>query len=307
MALNSLNAMSGSYDLNTAKSRLGSALGWGLTDADVSEAQKKFGGDANTQYTDEGLKPVYDYFSSRGQSQLAPSPTPGPSPTPAPAAAPNQGPAPGAFDSSSQVLDYMRQRDAERTQQTAAVTDASRQAMLKLMGDNQQIPTIDDPTLKPQADAYNAQRTRGARDERSALAERAANQGLIQGGQSSGAFDTGMQGIQEKASQDTSSHDAALVGTELQARRGQLMQALQLAEALGARTEASNIQSELAALDAQLRTTGMGIQSDLGRGQLGLGLLGTLLGDQNQKNQLGFNYADLLSRLNRDSLLAGMG
>lgn len=306
MALNSLNAMSGSYDLNTAKSRLGTALGWGLTDADVTEAQQKLGGDAHTQYTDESLKPAYDYFSARGQ-KLAPSPTASPSPTPSPTPAPNQGPAQGTFDSTPQVLAYLQQRDAERTQQTAAVTDASRQAMLKLMGDNQQIPTIDDPTLKPQADAYNAQRTRGARDERSALAERAANQGLLQGGQSSGAFDTGMQGIEETASQDKSSHDAALVGSELQARRGQLMQALQLAEALGARTEAGNIQSELAALDAQLRTTGMGIQSDLGRGQLGLGLLGTLLGDQNQKNQLGFNYADLLSRLNRDSLLAGMG
>jgi hypothetical protein len=85
------------------------------------------------------------------------------------------------------------------------------------------------------------------------------------------------------------------------------MQALQLADALGARSEAQTLQSELAQLDGMIRQQGMGIQYDLGRGQLGLGLLGTLLGNQQANDQLGFNYANLLSSLNRNSYLSALG
>lgn len=278
----------------------GSAAGSGLSQFDPGV----FKTNAGDYYGVQGGKVVNstrdpgDFGIGKGPS-LAPSASPAPSPSPSPSPG-------GGYDSTSAILDYMRQQDAARTQQNQAVTDTTRQTLLNIMGQDTNNASINDADIKPQADAYRVASQRGATQERAALAERAASQGLLSGGQSSGAFDAGIGGIQEQAGQHEASFNANLVGQKLQARKQQLMQALQIADALGARSEAQTLQSQIAALDAQLRTTGMGIQSDLGRGQLGLGLLGTVLGSQNQNDRLGLDYASLLTNANRNSYLSAL-
>lgn len=164
---------------------------------------------------------------------------------------------------------------------------ALRDQLLKIMGQGQ--PSIGDPTLAPQSAAYAAARNRGAQNERAALAERAAFTGLNSGGQGSGAFDTGIQGIQENAGQDIAANDASLVGQEVQARRAQLMQALDLANAVGARTEATALQRELASMDNQYRYSALNENA------------------RQSNNQLGFNYDQLQAVLDRQALLDAMG
>ena len=113
------------------------------------------------------------------------------------------------------------------------------------------------------------------------MAERMAQQGLGQ----SGAFDTTVQGILEGTGENIASHDAALVGNEVQQRRQEVLQALQIANAIGARTEAATLQTQLAQLDAKLKETQLAQQ-------------GQQFGDT-----MGFNYAQLIAQMNRDAYL----
>lgn len=136
------------------------------------------------------------------------------------------------------------------------LTAAVRAQLLRLMGPQGPI----DVNADPRAAAYRRARQRGAGDERARLAERAAFTGLNLGGQGSGAFETGVQGIQEGASEDIAGYEADLAGEEVQARRQQLMQGLELAVALGARTEANALQRELANLDNTYRYAALGEQ-----------------------------------------------
>ncbi len=66
------------------------------------------------------------------------------------------------------------------------------------------------------------------------------------------------------------------------------MQGLQMADALGARTEANALQSQLAAIDAQLRQTALSMS------------------DNHFYDQLGFDYSSLLTGANRDALMAAL-
>ncbi len=121
------------------------------------------------------------------------------------------------------------------------------------------------------------------------MAERAAASGLNSGGAGSGAFDTGIQGIHEQAGQDEASHDSTLVGNEIQAKRSNLQQALDLANALGARTEATTLQAKIADLDNTYRLKTLGQQ----QGQF--------------EDSTALNYAQLLAQINRDTMLYGSG
>lgn len=168
------------------------------------------------------------------------------------------------------------------------VSDAMRQALLKLMTDSQAPVDPNDPIIANRTAAYRTARERGAGREREAAAERAAFTGLNSGGQGSGSFDTAIQGINENASQDVAGFGANLQGEELQARRQQLVQALSLANSMGARTEAAQLQMALSELDAQLRREGLGQQ----QGQF--------------EDTMGLNYNQLLAQLNRDSYLSAM-
>jgi hypothetical protein len=61
-----------------------------------------------------------------------------------------------------------------------------------------------------------------------------------------------------------------------------------------------NTQGDLGQLDIALRT-------QLGMGQLNLGLLQTLLSNNQANNSLGFNYANLMALLNQNAVTYGGG
>ena len=146
---------------------------------------------------------------------------------------------------------------------SGGVDEAMRAALLRLMGRSEPgaIDVNSDPNLSPQARAYAAARQRSAAQEREQTAERAAFQGLNSGGQGSGAFDTSLAGIQENAGRDIAGNEAGLVGQEVAARRNDLQQALQLANAIGARDQASQLQQQLAQLDTTYRYAALNQQN----------------------------------------------
>jgi hypothetical protein len=126
-----------------------------------------------------------------------------------------------------------------------------------------------DPTIAGQTEAYRNERTRGARTERAALAERAAMQGLLSGGASSGGFDTDLQSINEGASQDVSGFKAQLMGRELENRRASLAQMLNMALQSGDSESARALQLQIAQMDAELRRMGLAQQGSQFNAQLG--------------------------------------
>lgn len=194
------------------------------------------------------------------------------------------------------LLQLLQQRDAARQEETRRLKEATRARILALLGTDPNTASITDPDLAPQAEAFRGASRRGVADTRAALAERAAFTGLNLGGQGSGAFDTDVQSLGENAGFQEAGYNANLVGQKLEQRRGTLLQGLQLAQAMGATEEAQSIETQLASLDAELRQTGLETQSNLGRGQLGLGVLSQMLQQQRAGGELGLGYADLRER-----------
>ena len=203
----------------------------------------------------------------------------------APAAPATNLPGPGAPNLPNLGNAYQAASGAAQQQQTAntGVSDAYRQALLSVLNQTQQPPSVEGNTpLSAQAATYRNARLRESQRNRASMAERFAQEGLNSGGQGSGAFDTGITGLNESAGRDIAGYEAGLVGQETQARRQQLMQALQLANAVGARSEAAQLQRELALLSGSLN-------------------------QENAGSQLGLNYAQLEAELNRQALMAALG
>jgi hypothetical protein len=169
------------------------------------------------------------------------------------------------------------------------IVKAQRDAILKLIANGDQpVDVATDPVLSAQQSQYTQARRTGALQDRQALAERSAAEGLNSGGQGSGAFDAGVQSIGENASRDIAGNQANLAANELTARRAQFSQALQLADAIGARSESAQLQRQLAQIDAELRKYGLDQQQD------------------QFQDQLSFNYDQLIQELRRDAILRGL-
>lgn len=117
--------------------------------------------------------------------------------------------------------------------------------------------TGDDPAIagEMQAQSRLAERERQAR--RSASAERAANNGFLGGGQSSGVFEADVQsGYQDKA-ENLSDVQSQLFSRELSARRSQLSQLLSMAMAAGENDAANALRLKLAEMDDAVRRLGI--------------------------------------------------
>lgn len=168
--------------------------------------------------------------------------------------------------------------------------DASlRQAILDQIGKDTAPVSLSDPALSGQAAAYHVTQQRSSDQMRSALAERLAAEGLNSGGQGSGTFDTGVQGIQEQQGQNEAGFNANLVAQETQARRQDLTNQLQLANAVGARKEAAQIQLALSQLDQTYKYAAL---------------------NQNESqftDSTIFNYEQLKAQMDRDAILHALG
>jgi hypothetical protein len=118
----------------------------------------------------------------------------------------------------------------------------------------------------------------------------------------SGGFDSQMETLDSEAAGMAGNFEAQLATQQIGRQREDLQMALQMAQQSGMADEARALQEKLAQSDIELRKY-------LGKGQLGLGMLGTLLGNQRAQDALGFNYAQLGNQVNQQTLqqlLAGL-
>jgi hypothetical protein len=122
---------------------------------------------------------------------------------------------------------------------------------MKMLTDNQTAPSLDDPALKGQSDAFALGQTRSRDAARSAMAERMAQEGGA--GTDSGVFDKELAGLFQQQGEAQGGFNANLVGQELQNRRAQLIQAATLAGNQLSQDDQRALQKQLADTDAEIR------------------------------------------------------
>ncbi len=181
-----------------------------------------------------------------------------------------------------------------------AITEQMRGILSTRLNDlSQPHDVLADPIYKQQVEAYRVNQARAAQRERRIAAERAAAGGTGQ----SGGFNTTVNQIAQKQGESESQFGANLAGQRLLQREQQLTQAIEMARAVGQDDVAMQLENEKLALSQAAEQ----LQSDLGHGQLSLGLLNALQGNQQFYDSLGFNYAGLQNSMNRDATIAALG
>jgi hypothetical protein len=246
--------------------------------------------------------------------------------------------------------------------------DAFRQQLLTLLSRDPNAVSLTDADIAPQQRAAQAAIERAALKNRAGLMERASTEGIAD---SEATRAAGRQ-IEQQAGQAIGQNDAALLTQSMQARREQLNQAMQIANARGMQQQANDLQRQIANLDAQLQTRGQDIsreglevqrqlatldantkqyladldgklrqqgystqerlaaldaevrkygidtqgnignleialRRELGIGELNLGLLQTLLQNQQVGNAQGIDVGKWQSILNREALMGALG
>lgn len=159
------------------------------------------------------------------------------------------------------------------------VNDAFKQAMLK--GLTTGAPTMADPGIKAQKDAFDVQAQRAREQAQEAMAER---RGGTEFGMASGGADQDLKDLFQKQGEATGSHDAQLLGDALTQQRDDLLKYVSLAGNQLSGEDSRALQEKLANLDAQIRREGIAQQGSLGEQDLALrtkandqqGLLGLL-------------------------------
>ena len=144
-----------------------------------------------------------------------------------------------------------------------------RQLLMDRMGQMSKDPSLDDPTLAAQNQSYGRARDRGAAETRAAMAERAAQQGQIMGGQSSGSFDTELRSITEGAGEDKAAYGAQLLGNEVQQRRAEMQQLLNMALQSGDAESARELSMALSKMDLEYRRQALAQQGSQFNADLG--------------------------------------
>lgn len=145
------------------------------------------------------------------------------------------------------------------------------------------------PELAPSLSAYRNQSTRDEQAFRDAAAERYYAQGEGGGaGLSSGGFGTTLTSGMEAAASNRSNFAGNLVWNASQMKRQQLQAMLQTAVNAGETDAAQQIQSQIAGIDANLRSRGLDQQNS------------------QFNDSLAARYAELQAQMNRDQLLAAM-
>lgn len=166
---------------------------------------------------------------------------------------------------------------------TSPMQDPQWQALYdQLMSRAQQSTTIDqnDPNIRQQTDAYNANATRQMRDYISGVAEGASPYANLTGEK---------RMANEKVAQDTGNLRSTLIGNEITARRTEIQNALSQMGGMLTASQQLALQKELGLLDANLRQQGINSGNDQFSATLGL----------NSTNQA--NYWDSL----RSGLITG--
>ena len=134
-----------------------------------------------------------------------------------------------------------------------------------LIGQYGQPVTANDPIIKGQVDAFDAQQQRGAQQGQAALAEQNAYRGIP-----TGTRDAGTAAEYESAALNTGNFRAGLMSQELTARRNALQQTLSLYGGQLTAAQARQLQAEIAAINATLSNQQITNQNNQFYDQLGL-------------------------------------
>jgi hypothetical protein len=136
--------------------------------------------------------------------------------------------------------------------------DAITAAIMRLLGRGEAPVDANDPNIAGPTAAFRAQADTATRRARNALAERDAFLGLNSGGSGSGSFDSAIQSQMEQEGRDVGSYQGNLMVQEIQARRQDVVQALQFAQG----EQKLQLESELAQMDDQLKRLGLSQQNN---------------------------------------------
>jgi hypothetical protein len=193
-------------------------------------------------------------------------------------------------------------------QPASPIQSAYQDSLLSVLNRAQQPVSIADPSLQPVSDTHRLGMQRTREREQARIAEGNAATG-------GGGFATDRAGERLRAQEGRTNaeFDANLVKGELDARRGQLMQALSLAQSTGNAEAARQLQTQLALLQESVgesqfgrelgfREEALGQQGRLGMGELALRLMGLMQGNQYNYDVLGSNNAFNLANLNQRSI-----
>lgn len=279
----------GSYNYQMALQKVQQAIGRTLSQAEINSAFTKFGGNAQSTFTDAGLAPVIDYFKQAGGGSTGPGDFKGDVITHTEGSGGND-----------QLASYLQQLLAGGDKASAG-RDALMGRITGLMDKYGQPVNANDPDIANSTSAYEGSVNRSLDRNREMLAERGHAEGM-----GSGAFDAALSNDNAAGGRAVGDFQGQLMHDEMLSRRQSLSDMLQQGAGLLSAGDQSNIQRSIAAIDAQLRSRGLDITSNLGQGGLENQLLSILSG-----SQLGNRGLDVQSQLGNSSLslqrLLGLG
>jgi hypothetical protein len=289
-----------------AQSELQRLIGRALTPQELQQAQTLTG------YTDPtGQAPLSgtqwnQLLQAASQQTPGSTYTPPTTPTPPPAATttpPPTGPVtpPYGVNVPKNLQDLIG--NLFNQQPASPIQSAYETSLLDLINKSKEPVSLDDPNLSRQSETYRASRQRGTERQRSALAERAAQTGTL----GAGGFDTAVGNLYGDESRDIASKDTDIIVGEMTARRNQLTQALQLAQATGNAEAARLLQTQLGLLDASIQSTAIEQQGSLGTGDLIIRFILGMLNSQYNFSQLGSQNAYNTSLLNQNAIRTALG
>ena len=222
--------------------------------------------------------------------QFPAAPAPPPAPT-QPYAAPQAAAPQPAFQPPAAPMAPVAQAPAPSVSKPPVVDEVTKILLARLNALKSPQDLQGDPDYQNAVRAYQVASLRGADRQRKALAERAAAGGT----RSTGGFNVGVRGIAERQGENAAQYESGLAMDRLQQREAQLIEAIRMARAIGQDDIANQLDLQRLALQQELGRGDLALRGELGRGQLGLGY-----------DNLGFSYADLITRANRDATLAGL-
>lgn len=202
-------------------------------------------------------------------------------------------PQPAVTQQGNEVVRLLQAQEARAAQEAAqrrAFEEQLRTVLMDLIRKGQE-PISTEQT--PEAKAFGRVKERALQRYRAQQAEQRAAQGIgqTQQGEVSGALASDIQGGEAQLAEQIAAFESRLVADQINRRREQLMQALQLGAGMMSSEQQNAIRRELAQLDASLRRElakeDLGLRSFLGGGQLSLGLLSALQSNDQFYDRLG--------------------
>lgn len=156
-----------------------------------------------------------------------------------------QPPAQPGMGESSALLDYLKGQQGQQNAQQAAM----RELMMGRLKSAQEPVSTTSPGIREVIAAQRLSGQRSAERQRSQLAARLGSQNLS----SSGAMDTGMNAIEQQRGEADMRGTAGVLGHELDAKRQEIQQLIQLAVQSGDAESARTLQAELQTIEGQMQ------------------------------------------------------